>query len=81
MAKLHYPSGDEVLLGDRVRWGDECIGVVVVMIEAHAAIVGHSAENWAFLDEGFMLEVESVGLVHCTEPEHDGGLVLLTRMS
>lgn len=43
MTALRYRDGQEVRLGDTIRWGDEASGVVVVMIAEQEAMPGYEA--------------------------------------
>lgn len=64
MSRLHYNAGQDVRLGDSVRWGQADVATVVVMIAEHAAMPGYDAGDWDYLGEGCMLYVPSAGLVH-----------------
>ena len=64
---LRYDSAELVRLGDVMSWGDEATGQVLVMIEDGIAMRGHDAAEWDFLERGFMLSVDGVGLIHYTE--------------
>jgi hypothetical protein len=68
-----------VALGDTVTWGDHATGQVVVMIADGIAMPGHVAEQWAFLERGYMLWVEGAGYIHYEECEK--GAELLSRLT
>ncbi|SFW69617.1 hypothetical protein [Luteibacter sp. UNCMF366Tsu5.1] len=75
---MRYPDGQISQLGDIVSLGGQ-LGTVVSDIDGghYGTAPEHSAEQWAYLGEGVMIEFESYGLIHYIEPEHD--LVLVRR--
>jgi hypothetical protein len=75
---MKYCDGQVSQLGDIVSLGEK-LGTVVSDIDGgHYGIAPeYSAEQWAYLGVGVMIEFESYGLIHYTEPEHD--LVLVHR--
>ncbi|SDZ07015.1 hypothetical protein SAMN04487939_11477 [Lysobacter sp. yr284] len=81
MTPLHYHAGPPVRLGDRVRWGDEGQGTIVVMIAEQTALPGYVAAEWDYLVHGCMISVDAVGLFHYDAEGllHDANLVLLAR--
>lgn len=64
MTALHYQDGQDIRLGDIVRWGNDARGVVVVMIAEQTALPGYIAAEWAYLQRGCMIEVSASGLFH-----------------
>lgn len=64
MSRLLYSAGQDVRLGDSVRWGQADVGTVVVMIAEQTAMPGYDAGEWDYLGDGCMLYVPSAGLVH-----------------
>ncbi|WP_148650167.1 hypothetical protein [Lysobacter capsici] len=64
MTVLRYQQGQEVRLGDSVRWGSDARGMVVVMIAVQTALPGYVAAEWAYLLHGCMIEVAAFGLFH-----------------
>jgi len=81
MSSLRYNAGQDVQLGDTVRWGSTAIGTVVVMIAEQTAMPGYDAAQWDFLGEGCMLYVPDAGLIHYEAEGLDGdaNIVLLQR--
>lgn len=81
MTPLHYHGGQEVRLGDRVQWGAEGRGQVVVMVAEQTALPDYIAAQWAYLHQGCMMWVEGAGLFHydAEGPAHDANLTLLAR--
>lgn len=81
MTTLHYQEGQDVRLGDSVRWGNDARGLVVVMIAEQTALPGYVAAEWAYLQRGCMIEGSASGLFHYDAEglAQDEDLVLLAR--
>ncbi|MGO1072490.1 hypothetical protein [Lysobacter sp. CA199] len=81
MTTLHYNDGQDVRLGNSIRWGSDATGVVIVMIAEQTALPGHAAAEWAYLQHGCMIEVSTAGLFYYDAEDltHDANLVLLSR--
>lgn len=81
MTALRYHDGQAVRLGDQIRWGDSGTGAVVVMIAEQTALTGYIATEWAYLQEGCMIEVPAAGLFHYNAEglQHDANLELIMR--
>lgn len=81
MSSLRYNAGQDVQLGDTVRWGDTASSTVVVMITEQNAMTGYDATEWDFLGNGCMLHVPDAALIHYEAEGLDGdaNLVLLQR--
>jgi hypothetical protein len=75
---MKYADGQASKLGDVVSLGGQ-FGTVVCDIdgEEYGTVPEYSAEQWAYLGAGVMVEFEGYGLIHYTEAEHD--LVLVRR--
>lgn len=75
---MKYSDGQISKLGDIVSLGG-VPGTVVSDIDGaqYGIAPEYSAEQWAYLGAGIMIEFERYGLIHYTEPEHD--LVLVRR--
>ena len=73
MADQRYKSGEEIRLGDIVDigQGNGPQGVVVVVIPSGPAAKGFTAEDWSYLESGFMLQAEGMGLVHYSQPDDE----------
>lgn len=75
---MKYGDGQICRLGDIVSLGGK-LGAVISDIDGdqYGAAPEQSAGQWAYLGAGVMIDFESYGLVHYTEPEHD--LLLIRR--
>jgi len=75
---VKYCDGQVSQLGDIVSLGGK-LGKVVSDIDGgqYGTAPEYSAAQWAYLEAGVMIEFESYGLIHYTEPEHD--LLLVRR--
>jgi hypothetical protein len=75
---MKYCDGQISQIGDIVSLGGK-LGKVVSDIDGgqYGIAPEHSAEQWAYLGVGVMIEFESYGLIHYVEPEYD--LVLAHR--
>ena len=79
MTAQRYMSGEEIRLGDFVDlgFGYGPQATVVVPIPSGPAAEGFKAEDWAYLESGFLLQAQEMGLVHY--PEADDELLLIRR--
>jgi len=75
---MKYSDSQVSKLGDIVSLGG-VLGTVVSDIDGgqYGVALEYSAKQWAYLRAGVMIEFETYGLIHYTEPEHD--LVLVHR--
>lgn len=75
---MKYRDGQISQLGDIVSLGGK-LGTVVSDIDGgqYGVTPEHSAEQWAYLGKGVMIDFESYGFIHYTETEHD--LILIRR--
>jgi hypothetical protein len=75
----HYQSGEEIRPGDRILWAGSSGKVLFVLDLPGVPPDWASPEDWLGKPdaEGFMLEVEGMGLVF--EDESDEDLEFLTR--
>jgi len=75
---VKYCDGKVSQLGDIVSLGGKP-GRVVSDIDGgnYGDAPEYSVEQWGYLRAGVMIEFESYGLIHYTDPEHD--LVLVRR--
>lgn len=71
----HYPSGEPIRAGDRVR-GDGGTGVVGFVLGTGDFAPGYDPAEWAYLGRGFMTNYEQAGLVFA---ESADDVVLLGR--
>lgn len=74
---MNYVNGKEVMLGDRVRLGDDNGGVVVCSIDTGEFSDAFPLAEWGYLARGVLIEFPSFGLIHYTEAEP--GLALIER--
>ena len=63
-ADMKYADGQQVQVGDRVGLGADTGGVVVCSIEDGVFSEGYTADQWAYLRKGFMVEFPTLGLIH-----------------
>ena len=78
MATVRYATGDEVKIGDVVDVGQGKGPQmrVVVIIPTSQAAEGFEASQWAYLNEGVVLQDTKVfGLLHLKELDHEHVLV------
>jgi len=61
---VRYASGQEVLPGDTVRIDTRYRGTVVGCIAESKSLPPHTADEWAFLKTGVMIDTDFGGLVH-----------------
>jgi hypothetical protein len=75
----HYQSAEEIRPGDRILWAGRSGAVLFVLGVAGVPAEWASLEDWLGKSyaEGFMLEVEGMGLVF--EEQSDEDLELLGR--
>ncbi len=76
LENVRYSDGEEPKAGDTVRIGIEGRGTVVACIDSSDYLPGH--EQWAYLEQGLMIDTDFGGLVHYTSEATDE-LVLLHR--
>ncbi len=74
---MKYLDGKEVLLGDRVRLGNDDGGVVVCSIDRNEYTEKNPKSSWGYLKKGVVIEFPKFGLIHYEEPDED--LVLIER--
>ena len=72
----HYCSGAEIQAGDRVKCA-AWTGRVCFVVGSNTYDPGYTADDWAYLGRGFMINYEQVGLVFSEQADED--LVLLER--
>jgi len=78
---LHYPDGQEMRLGDRVRCQigrgapDGREGVIVCSVETDEYDVDYPREHWSSLGVGVLILFDDFGLVHYVEADEDIRLV------
>ena len=78
---LCYANGQPILLGDRVtidskQWHGK---IVALIAEQQCDPSIGSAEEWATLQTGVMVQFDEAGLVHYPDAETAGELILLAR--
>jgi hypothetical protein len=72
---MKYPDGQDVMLGDRVKLGDDDNGIVVASIDTDEYTDKHPREQWAYLIKGVMIKFPKHGLIHYEQAEPDLELV------
>jgi hypothetical protein len=74
-----YRDGQEIRVGDEIRW-DDLAGTVVFVIDTRSYSPEFPDADWSYLRRGFMLDVErGVGLVHLEEADEDLELIARTE--
>jgi hypothetical protein len=73
-----YSDGNEARAGDTVAIDDKYRGIVVAAIDANEYSDGYSAEQWAYLREGILVDTDFGGLVHYPSTEYEK-LSLISR--
>jgi hypothetical protein len=74
---MKYWDGQEVKVGDKVKYGGVEGGIVVSSMDTDEYSEEHPKEQWSYLKEGVMIEVPTMGLIHFVEPDED--LELISR--
>ncbi len=72
---MKYSDGQEVMLGDKVRLGEDGGGVVVCSIDRNEYSEHQPKEKWEYLKKGVVIDFPKYGLIHYEEPEEDLYLV------
>lgn len=68
---MHYQTGEEIRPGDRILYAESPGEVLFVIGLPGGPVEWASPEEWLGTSEGFMLEVESMGLVFLPESDED----------
>jgi len=76
MMTPRYEDGNDIRIGDRIRWAGSA-GTVVFVIDTRSYSPEFPEQEWSYLGSGFMVDVEGVGLIH--EDEADEDLKLVAR--
>jgi hypothetical protein len=74
---VRYVDGQDIQVGDRVRMGDDEGGIVVCDIGAGDFSPSYPESEWAYLNEGVVIEFPRYGTLHMTTANAD--LELLAR--
>jgi hypothetical protein len=74
---MRYADGQEVMLGDKVRLGDDDGGVVICSIDTGDFSNEASEAQWGYLKRGAVIKFPKFGLIHYETAEPD--LVLIAR--
>jgi hypothetical protein len=72
---MKYWDGQEIKVGDRVKYGEDEGGIVVSSMDTNEYSEEHPKEQWGYLKKGVMIEFPTMGLIHFVEPEHDLELI------
>ncbi len=72
---MKYIDGNEVMVGDKVRLGDDDGGIVVCSIDRNEYTNSHPKGKWEYLKKGVVIEFPKFGLIHYEEPEEDLHLI------
>jgi hypothetical protein len=76
---MKYPTGEDVLLGDRVSLWGGAEGLVVCSLDTNEYSTDYPAGEWSYLKSGVLILSPQAGLIHYIEPEPS--LKLLQRAS
>ena len=74
---MKYPDGKEVVIGDKVKLWEGCVGTVVASIDNGEYSNNYPKEEWEYLKAGVLIDSDKAGLIHYLEPEKS--LVLIER--
>ncbi|QMU60558.1 MAG: hypothetical protein GKR92_02140 [Gammaproteobacteria bacterium] len=72
---MNYTDGKEVIVGDKVRLGDDDGGIVVCSIDRDEYKINHPKDKWKYLEKGVLIEFPKFGLIHYEESEEDLSLI------
>lgn len=72
---MKYGDGQEVMLGDRVRLGNDPGGIVVAIIDESQFDQDFVEDDWSYLGRGALVKFPLFGLIHYEEMERDLTLV------
>jgi hypothetical protein len=72
---VKYADGQDVMLGDKVRLGDDDGGVVVCSIDAGEYSHEAAKDEWSYLKRGVLIRFPKFGLIHYEEGEPDLALI------
>lgn len=61
---MKYPDGQDVMLGDRVRLGDDDGGIVVSSIDTGEYSAEAPESDWSYLKKGVVIRFPKFGLIH-----------------
>jgi len=72
---MNYPSGEKVVIGDRVKLWQGCHGTVVCSLDDGQYTPEYPENEWAYLKRGVLIESDEAGLIHYIQPEHSLELI------
>lgn len=61
---MKYHDGQEVMIEDTVKLGQDRNGLVVCIIDDDVYTPAHPREQWSYLKKGLMIEFPMYGLIH-----------------
>lgn len=73
---MKYADGQEVMLGDRVRLGDDDGGIVVCSIDSGDYSAEAPEADWSYLKKGVVVRFPKFGLIHYEAAEPDLKLIV-----
>lgn len=74
---MKYWDGQEVKVGDRVKFESDEGGIVVASMDTDEYSDEHPKEQWGYLKKGVMISFPKMGEIHFVEPDED--LELISR--
>jgi len=72
---MKYADGQTVMLGDKVRLGDDDGGIVVCSIDAEEYSAEAPESQWSYLKKGVVIKFPKFGFIHYENAEPDLRLV------
>ena len=75
---MNYADGRPGRGADTVDLGNAMTAVVVAVIDDGAFSPGYPKSDWAYLEEGALLESKAIGVLHITDASHDFEMIART---
>jgi hypothetical protein len=72
---MKYADGQDVMLGDKVRLGDDDGGIVVCSIDTGEYSAEAPESDWSYLKKGVVIRFPKFGLIHYEKPEPNLALI------
>jgi hypothetical protein len=72
---MKYFDGQDVKMGDKVKFGEDSGGVVVCSIDTGEYSEAHPESQWGYLKEGVMIDFPLYGLIHYAKVDPEMELV------
>jgi len=72
---MRYSTGQIVRAGDKVKQGNDSMGVVSCSIDTDEYTVKYPKANWGYLKRGVVVNFPQHGLIHYEQSEPDWELL------